>query len=348
MRKPIYLLLALAAFAACNKEPVPGGGTPAPLPEPAGSVTVVVDGGGDALTRATGVTGQSGRNDSTEESKVNTLQVFVFKGGQREAYRSVSGALEAKVPANEGERTVWAVVNGPDLSGVMTLDALKVGVTRLGDNTLGSFVMSGGVSQKLVDGGTVKVSVRRHVARVSIAKITTDLKDYRKNYSVRVSGIYLINVPGDGSYDGSAAPASWVNKLRHEDTNLDALLYDEVKGVTVSNSKAYSKTHYFYPYPNPWPKDGVKETYDDKWNERGTMLVIEAAMLDAKGSVVKSGYYPLVLPALERNKTYAIGEVCITRLPGDVPYKPIETGESVVTVTVNEWETGLNLGNVVI
>lgn len=60
------------------------------------------------------------------------------------------------------------------------------------------------------------------------------------------------------------------------------------------------------------------------------------------------GYYPIVLPALERNKTYSIDEVRITRLPGDKPYKPIETGESRVTVTVNEWELGLNLGTIII
>ena len=58
------------------------------------------------------------------------------------------------------------------------------------------------------------------------------------------------------------------------------------------------------------------------------------------------GYYPLPLPPMERNKTYSISEVKITRLPGDVPYKPIETGESKVTISVAEWELGLNLGTV--
>ena len=36
------------------------------------------------------------------------------------------------------------------------------------------------------------------------------------------------------------------------------------------------------------------------------------------------------------------------RRPGDVPYKPIETGEATAQITVAEWELGLNLGTITI
>ncbi|MBR1609360.1 MAG: hypothetical protein IJ678_07065, partial [Kiritimatiellae bacterium] len=96
--------------------------------------------------------------------------------------------------------------------------------------------------------------------------------------------------------------------------------------------------------------------FDETWSERGTIRVIEATMFDADGDPIEvdhdnhpgqtTGYYPIALPAMERNKTYTIDEVRITRLPGTDPYKPIETGESQVTITVHEWEVGLELGTV--
>ena len=60
----------------------------------------------------------------------------------------------------------------------------------------------------------------------------------------------------------------------------------------------------------------------------------------------KKGYYPIVLPLLERNKTYIIDEMIIRHLPSDKPYKPLETGDASVQITVNEWEVGLNMGKV--
>jgi hypothetical protein len=72
------------------------------------------------------------------------------------------------------------------------------------------------------------------------------------------------------------------------------------------------------------------------------MLVVDVT-LDGE-----RGYYPIELPVLERNKTYSIEEIVLTRRPGDVPYKPIETGEATAQITVAEWELGLNLGTITI
>jgi hypothetical protein len=36
----------------------------------------------------------------------------------------------------------------------------------------------------------------------------------------------------------------------------------------------------------------------------------------------------------------------IRHRPGDVPYKPIETGDATVQITVNDWELGLNMGTI--
>ena len=130
---------------------------------------------------------------------------------------------------------------------------------------------------------------------------------------------------------------------------MDALLYDKLTSTTVSNEKPYEKEHVFYPYPNPTKDDN----YDASWTPRHTLLVVEVTFES------KKGYYPVVLPVLERNKTYVIDELVIRHRPGDVPYKPIETGDATVQpykpietgdatvqITVNEWELGLNMGKI--
>lgn len=366
MKKALLFSAALAAMAlvSCNREPA------APVTEAPGSpVEVTVEIRGASATRVTGLVNQEGRNDAASEAKVNSLQIFVFKDNDREAYRKVTDALSALVPATSGERAVWAVVNAPDLDAVMTLDGLKAAVTALSENAADSFVMTGNVTQDLVDGGQVPITVKRIVARVSINKISSDFKDYRVDWSARIHGLYLINVAGDNNYDVSGAPVNWVNKLGHFDETYDPILADALSAVVVKNSvynddgtiatdNSYRQEHVFYPYPNAigTDVDGYEANYSDEWSPRATILVIEATLYYGNGDPVEIdpvshpgqtlGYYPIVLPHLERNKTYVIDEVCITRLPGTEPYKPIETGETQVTITVSEWEVGLNLGTI--
>jgi hypothetical protein len=227
-------------------------------------------------------------------------------------------------------------VNAPALKDVSTEAELKAKVSRLADNKTDAFVMSGSATQELKDGGTVPVTVKRLVSRVSINKISTDFQFALAQETLTLDGIYLINVAGDNTYAADGTPGTWVNQLGHKDNGLDALLYDKLTSTTVTNAKPYKKEHVFYPYPNPTQEDA----YDATWKPRHTLLVVEVTF---EG---KKGYYPVVLPVLERNKTYVIDELVIRHRPGDVPYKPIETGDATVQITVNEWELGLNMGTI--
>lgn len=375
---------AMVALVACNKEsgkdirPVQkGDGTP---------VEVTVSINGAPGTKATDVT-------YANESKVNTLQVFVFNGEDLEAHRSVSNSLMALIPATAGERSVWAVVNAPDIYSVletegspMTLSKLKAHTSALSDNTVDGFVMVGDVTQELVDGGKVPITVKRLVSRVSINKISASLKDYRESWEVQIDSIYMINVAADASLDLSAEPTVWANQLDHKDATYDGLLFDNLsiadpkiivkndvfekegsvireheawvpekmemgeyelaEGVTRTVDNSYTKEHVFYAYPNSF-----SQSTEDSFSPRGSILVLAVTMknYDGDSDGVEDelhGYYPIMLPVLERNKTYSIEEVKITRLPGEVPYKPIETGESQVVISVADWELGLNMGTV--
>ncbi len=320
--KKIYLFLAACAAIAlvsCQRENSPADGKPV-------EVNVTIQ--GSAPTRATDVKYAS-------ESRVGNLQVYVFNEGKLEDYRNAGEAMTAQLTATSGTRTVWALVNAPAISDITTETELKGRISKLSENKADAFVMTGSTTQELTDGGSVPVTVKRIVSRVSIGKITTAYQYSLASESLTIDGIYLINVAADNSYAVDGTPSTWVNQLGHKDNAYDALLYDAVN-TKLSNGASHTKEHVFYPYPNPTEA----ASHEDTWNPRHTMLVVEVTFQG------KKGYYPVELPVLERNKTYVIDELVVKHRPGDKPYKPLETGDATVQITVNDWETGLNLGTV--
>lgn len=337
-----YLVFAAAAvlgLVACNKNPevvTPSEGKKV-------DVTVSIQ-GAPSMTKATGTT-------YANESKVNNLQVFVFNGEQLEGHNSVNEKLQAVVAATAGQRSIWAIVNAPvdlysTLGGdAMTRSALVSAATALSQNALDSFVMTGSVDQEVVDGGNVAIDVRRIVSRVSVGKISCEPKEYLDNFRIQLNGIYMINVTGDTAYGSDGNPSLWVNQMGHNDAAYDVLLADmfDTEAVEVTPNAPHEVEHAFYPYPNVIGDP----SHADSWNPRNSMLVIEATAVFDDGTT-QHGWYPIDLPALERNKTYIIDEVKISRYPGDKPYEPIATGETQVTITVHDWELGLNLGNITI
>ncbi len=320
--KIIYLFsaaLAALTLLSCERENINAESKPI-------KVTVSIQ--GTAPTRATSVS-------YSDEAKVESLQVYVFNNGKLEDYQNAGAAMTAQLTATSGLRTVWALVNAPTIKDLTTENELKAKVSRLADNDIDAFVMVGSTSQELKDRLTISITVKRFVSRVSIKKISTDFQEALSSQTVSIDGIYLINVAADNTYAADGTPNTWVNQLKHKDNDYDALLYDKVS-ATVSNKKAYEKEHVFYPYPNPTSQD----TYDSTWAPRHTILVVEVTLQN------KKGYYPVVLPILESNKTYVIDEMIIRHLPNDDPYKPLETGDASVQITVNEWEVGLNMGKI--
>ena len=321
MKIPYFFSAALAALTilSCERENIGSENEPATI-----NVTIL----GTSPTRVTSV-----KYDN--ESKVKDLQVYVFNNGNLEDYQHVEQAMTAQLTATSGLRTIWALVNAPSFDNPKTESELKEKASQLADNNPDAFVMVGSTSLELKDQLTVPITVKRFVSRVSIKKISTDFQSALASETVSIDGIYLINVAGDNTYAADGTPGTWVNKLKHEDSSYDALLYDKVT-ATVNNTKAYENEHVFYPYPNPVDN----KLFDATWAPRNTILVVEVTFQN------KKGYYPVVLPGLERNKTYVIDEMVLRHLPGDKPYKPLETGDAFAQITVNEWEVGLNIGKV--
>ena len=112
MKKTIIAMAAAcAALAACSKEPI-SSAIVTPSEEGVGQITFTVAGDEPAETRA--VTAYT--TAQTYESQVNKVQVFVFgSDGAINFYQNLGTSTSGSISTTAGTKTVWAVVNGPDL-----------------------------------------------------------------------------------------------------------------------------------------------------------------------------------------------------------------------------------------
>lgn len=312
-----FSLCALAAgallFAAsCNKIE----SAPAPAPQDTQPCTVTFS-VYDAATKAT----------TTNDAKVNSLQVFVFLGDNLDVYGS-SATSSVSLECTPGSRNIVVIANGPDLHTVTTKTALLATTSLMANSSVTSMEMVGTKTVTLSAANkTVSVPVSRLGARVVVSSI-------KKNFSsaalqaltFKVKRIYLVNVAGDCKYGGgSYTPTVWFNRMKH-DAEQSAMTLDS-PDATVSAGTKYSTVHTFYAWPNPTSADSEATT----WSARHTRLVIEAQL----GS--DTFYYPITLPALESNKSYNIDEVSITRPGSSSPDVPVSFLDCSFSVTVTGW-----------
>ncbi len=341
MKKVLFVVSALAALAlvSCSKsQDVPAGeGRPV-------TVTVSISGEYTGVTKATGVT-------YSNEEKVNNVQLYIFNNGDLENYTSVNNAKTIEISATSGTRTIWALVNAPVLNDIKTESALKARTSSLEDNAIDGLVMAGYTTQDLSDGANVPITVKRMVARVSVQCITPQFAYSKESYVMEIQGIYLINVVGSCLYDGTYIEGgTWYNKLGlvipegSSESECAAMLYD-ASSATIQNGAPHEVEHVFYPYPNPTVGSG---NYSLTWSARHTMLVVQVRVVTSGASgtlpVDTVGYYPVELPVLERNKSYVIENIILTKNPGSTPYEPLADDAVSAVITVDGWAGPVNLG----
>lgn len=333
--------LAVMCLVSCNKSAQVEADVVSGRPV---TITVSVSGPRDVPTKATSVL-------YANEQKVNNVQIYIFNNGDLENYKSVDSSEPVELSATSGERTIWALVNAPQFNDIRTETQLKARTSDLADNAVDGLVMAGSATQTLTDGADVPVTVRRMVARVAVQKITPNFSYAREGYVMEIQGIYLINVVGDCMYDGSfISTGVWYNKLGHvipegeAAGECDAMLYDGL-AATIQNGSPYETEHVFYPYPNPTTTTG---SYPSTWSARHTMLVVQVRIVTAGASGTMAageiGYYPVELPVLERNKSYVIENIILTKNPGTVPYQPLDDDAVSAVISVDGWAGPVNLG----
>ncbi len=279
--------------------------------------------------------------DIKDEEKINSLQVFVFRNnGALEAYAK-STANTATVECTNGVKTILAIANAPDITDVTTKDEMDLKVSNLKENSKGSFVMYGAVTDTLsVSTKKLSIPVTRLVARVSIQKITNGMKAPQyADIPIMLKRIYLINVAGNMLYKDTKyneenvenvfTPTIWYNIGVFKNTDFPALLgTEEFMNISLTKTAPYVTTHYFYCYPNPSTSDTTpgKPGY--------TRLVVEVQIGEM------TYYYPITIKGIQNNHTYNISELVITRLGSDSPNVPVTSTQATFDVTVNPWLPG--------
>lgn len=348
MRKTISLILTAAAVSltACNKEAQPSVNDIAPEE---GTIMLSVAPQDGPVTRAV----NAYTTAQAYESQVNRVQVFVFgTDGKINCYRDFGKDLTGSVSATSGAKTVYAVVNGPDLSAIGSLSELESKAVDLSANSVTAskgFLMAGKASCT-VSSGTVScsVAVSRLAARVVLKSVTNNLP--AAYGALKVERVFLANVAGNQNIAGTAAVSTWYNKEGRKDETplvqshvIDGSTYTascpeltfKAAGVSVANNSSHepSTPYIMYGYANS--STATPAGFTASFSAQRTVLVV-AATVDGKLC-----YYPVTLSksTIERNTTYTVA-LTISSIGSDEPNKPIEKGSASVTVSVDGWKSG--------
>lgn len=285
------------------------------------------------------------------EKSANRLQILVFDTqGRLNAYHKDGTAdlTDVSITTTIGKKTIYAVINGPDLSGIKSHSALQAFNVALAENSLDSsvgFVMAGSVDCEVLASSvsTPVIKASRLVSRVALQKIHNSVPSAYG--SIKINSVVLANVVGNQNVLGNASISTWYNKAgRNASGNIIdcssitadcASLTSELisKSVPCGYSLAMTSPYVFYCYPNSTTTD-VQGWNGGSFSARKTRLVVSA---DINGTTY---YYPVTLTtAPVRNTTYTI-ELTITGLGSTDPDKPVEKGAFSATIQIADWSTG--------
>lgn len=304
---------------------------------------------GQAATRAV-------IEDTAEEAKVKSIQIFIFNGEALDAYKSATAeetaALSVEVTATTGIRDIQVYCNAPDLSRYSTKTSVLNAVSRLADNETDSYVMRGFLEdQTLGVTHSCNIDVERYVSRIRINKITRDFSSTAlQDADFQIRRIYLTSVVTNILYDGSAPDTyEWINASFGSETAIATSEPFVCKVLDtpaeIANSASHNSSYSFYAYPNTHDIDDTSVPA----GFRRTRLVVECQIdVDKNGTYDSDEFftYPISIGALESNRSYEISELTLTRLgnhsDGDDINDPGEdddiTGSSAqFTIMVTDW-----------
>lgn len=328
---PLFLSAALLPLYACQQ-------SEQACPSSA-RIRIQVSG---TRTKATGLLS----NDSTTEAKLNTLDVFIFNGDVLDGRGSVQGTNSLEVDCSAGERDIYCVVNGPDLSAVSSKAALFASIAPLRES-VDHFVMfsfSDGEGRTIENGDALPIQVKRCASRIVVHAVKNGMLDAALAADFHLDALYLTNVAGDVRLDGDSTYeiAQWYNRQGFQQSNnLGTITYDAIDR-SLSSGETDQTAHFFYAMPNAFDA-----AVGGAWTPRRSKLLVKATMA---GQVY---YYPITLPALESNKSYEIQLLSLIRPgnkdsdpdPEEDAIEPTETIGQSFNISVSDWDVILLNGN---
>lgn len=272
----------------------------------------------------------------SDESAVNKLDVFVFDAASGRLERSVALASaddECRFELPVGEKVIYAVVNGPDMSRVQSLGQIQAMKCDLSGRSIkeDGFMMIG-CEECVVRYGSVsypEVFVRRMVSRVELRSVACNVAS--QYGAMKVECAYLGSAYSCQSVSGDVSallnPGGYADDERKVPIGLNGIvgacpeyLYRSV-ALDVVYGESSSEPVYLYCQP-----DG---------GEGCTCLYLLISIGEAKY------YYRVPLDkGLFANTTCVVNAV-ITNLGAPLPPDGVvQKGEIVASVTIEDWDTG--------
>ncbi len=363
--KHIHILAGAAtvfavALASCTKD---AQNIEAPVNE-TGTVTINVVREAAGQTKTTSVSFMTAMD---YEKAVNRQQVLIFNSsGRLEFYADLdTTATSLDAAVSTGEKTVYAVINGPDLSAIKSLDEFQGCALDLSANkktTSAGFVMSGSATCNVEPSAAVscEIAVKRLVARIVLFRVANELPSAYGSLSLKAA--YLANVVGTQNPAGTMAleDATWYNKYGRSDsatssgaiidgTNYRASCSDLTYilfNKTITHGMAYSHlstqdADLFYTFAN-------SSTTAPKTFSNGTFVPQRTILVLCCELNGESRYYPVVFDqsTLEANNTYMV-DVTISGIGSADPAVPVEHGDISATIKVSNWTAGFIYGETI-
>lgn len=343
----LLTLLAMVSLVACNKQQVI-----TPDKSELGKIVLDVVLPDAPITKAPTAYSTA----QTYESQVNSVQILVFNSstGALDRYYDAGKTLTGiSLSTVHGSKTVWAVINGPSLTGISTLNALQATALTLDGNnsTTAStgFVMAGSASCTVGSStATCNISASRFVSRIALVSVKNAIPSVYG--SLTVNAVWLSNVVGNQNLAGNASANTWYNKFGRADENtqvashiIDGSTYKascpsltfKSLSQSVSNGSTHtpSTPYLFYTYPNT--STTAPMAFSTSFSAQRTVLVVKATV---NGTAY---YYPVPLDdaAPARNTTYTVA-LTITGIGSTDPNVPVQKGNMTVNVTVSGWTSG--------
>ncbi len=287
------------------------------------------------------------------ETAVKSVQLLLFDSDGKISNYINGTALSGSISTTAGSKTVWAVINGPDLSTVKQLSSVEGAIFDIslnGTSASGSFVMAGSNTCTVSASAPVNctIAAKRFLSRIALVSVTNSLPAGYGNLTV--NRVFLSNVVGGISGKGEfIGGCRYINQNGRADNNprnaADIIgtagneascpeLTCSTRNLIVANAQtnAPSSPILLYAYPNGCTVEpnGFQSAYEP----RKTVLVVEAQVKN------DTYYYPVVLKdGVGRNKLYSIG-LTVTALGSDDPEHVIEKGTANFSITVDDWENG--------
>lgn len=271
--------------------------------------------------------------DSEKLEKSVDVMVFDQKTGSLAAFKSldsVSGSCQFSVPA--GKKTIYVVVNGPDLSSVTTVSALEKIVYDMSDSEIevDGLFMVGKAECEVVANQTVTptVAVKRLAARVVLRSVSCSIPDQYGQMTVDCA--FLGNAYSQQTIAGGVDAMMNLNGYAADGTSpigknnvtgdCPEFFYRSI-GKSVSVGGTYSTMHYMYSQPNN--------------SDNFTCLYILASI----GGL--QYYYCVPLSyGLDANVTYSV-DVDIINLGSELPPDgSVQKGDISAVIKMTDWIKG--------